>query len=93
VGATVIVYLWDADGPASNALGVTDDESRAREAAEAFIHSGRATAARVEMAHFVTGVRSLNTGYARLGQGWKAQLRNGRIRWVPLPASPELAAS
>jgi hypothetical protein len=86
----VIVWLWDA----GSALGVTDNESRARLAAAAFIRSGRTTAARVEQAHFVSGVRTLNPGYMRTGQGWTAHPRgNGRIRWVPLPASPEMAVS
>ena len=89
-GRAVIVWLWDA----GSALGVTDDESRARQAAETFIHNGRATVARVEKATLVTGIRALNPGYARTGQGWTAQpRRNGWIRWVPLLTSPEVAAS
>jgi hypothetical protein len=86
----VIVWLWDA----GSALGVTNEESRARQAAEAFIRSGGADVARVEQARLVTGIRSLNPGYTRLGYGWTAQPRkNGLIRWVPLAASPEQAAS
>ncbi len=86
----MIVWLWDA----GSALGVTDDESRARESAAAFVLSGRAGTARVEQAHFVSGIRALNPGYARLGHGWTAQpLRNGPVRWVPLPDPPEQAAS
>lgn len=82
----MIVYLWDADGPASSAQGVTDDESQAREAAAAFIRSGRAHTARVEKAHFVSGLRALDSGYMRLGHEWTAQLHgDGRIRWVPFP--------
>jgi len=79
------VWLWDAGA----ARGVTDDETRAREAAEAFIRSGRADTARVERASLVTEVRALTTGYARTGQGWTAQpRRNGPIRWVPLRSHP-----
>jgi hypothetical protein len=86
----VIMWLWDA----GSGHGVTDDQSRARQAAEAFMRSGRADAARVEKAHLVTGIHALNPAYARTGHGWTAQPRRGSlIRWVPLPASPEQAAS
>ena len=86
----MIVWLWDA----GNGHGVTDDEVRARQAAEAFIRGGQAGAARVERAHLVTEIRALTSGYARTGHGWTAQpRRNGLIKWVPLPATPELSAS
>lgn len=87
--APVIVWLWDA----GTGRGVTDDESRARQAAEAFMRSGQADTARVERASLVTEVRTLTTGYARTGQGWTAQpRRNGLIRWTPLTDAPEQAA-
>jgi hypothetical protein len=90
----MIVYLWDADGPAVCAQGVTDDEARAREAAEAYLVSGQANVARVEKAHLVTGISALNPGYTRIGRGWTARpCRDGRIKWAPLPDSPGLAAS
>jgi hypothetical protein len=90
----MIVYLWDAAGSAFTALGVTDDQSRARQAAEACIRDGQAASARVEQAQLVSGIRALNPGYARLGQGWTAQPgRNGRVRWVPLADASEQAAS
>jgi hypothetical protein len=86
----VIVWLWDA----GSGRGVTDDESRARRAAEAFMRSGRADAARVERAHLVAGLSVLTSGYARTGQGWTAQSRpGGLIRWVSLPAAPQQVAS
>jgi hypothetical protein len=90
----MIVYLWDAVGPAFTALGITDDESRAREAAARFVLSGGATSARVEQAHFESGIRALNPGYTRLGQGWTVRPgRGGGVRWVPLADAPEQAAS
>jgi hypothetical protein len=86
----VIVWLWDA----GSARGVTDDESRARRAAEAFMRSGRADTARVEKALAVTGISALASGYLRTGHGWTAQpRRDGLIRWVPLPAAPQRVAS
>jgi hypothetical protein len=90
----MIVYLWDAHGPASAARGVTDNDARARKAAETCLVTGQATAARVEKAHLMTGIRAQNSGYTRTGHGWTARpRRDGRVRWVPLPASPELVAS
>lgn len=86
----MIVWLWDA----GSGRGVTDDQTHAQLAAEAYMRSGRADAASVEKAHLVTGIRALHPGYARTGQGWTAQHRRGApIQWVPLPASPQRAAS
>lgn len=86
----MIVWLWDA----GSGRGVTDDETRARLAAETFMRSGRADAARVEKAHLVIGISALTSGYTRTGLGWTAQPRQGGpVRWAALPASPERAAS
>jgi hypothetical protein len=86
----VIVWLWDA----GSGRGVTDDQTRARQAAETLIRTGRADAARVEKALLVTGISALTSGYMRTGDGWTAQPRRaGLIRWVPLPAAPQQAAS
>ncbi|WP_300603448.1 hypothetical protein [Trebonia sp.] len=74
----MIVFLWDA----GNAHGVTDDESRARQAAGACLISGQATTARVERAVTVLGICTLTTCYQRTGDGWSARRRDGRItRW------------
>lgn len=90
----MIVWLWDAPGPARAARGVTDDEATARRAAETCLRSGQARSAAVEKAHAVLGVQSLTSGYERTGDGWTAECRqDGRISWMPLPGSPELAAS
>jgi len=80
----MIVWLWDA----GSAHGVSDDDARAREAAEALIRDGRATGARVEMA-VMNGVRALDPGYGRLGRGWTAHPRPGApVRWVALTGEP-----
>jgi hypothetical protein len=91
----VIVWLWDASGPTRSGRGVTDDEARARQAAEAWIRSGHANTARVEKALARLGIESLTSDYVRTGHGWVAQHhRDGRIAWVPFSTSlPELAAS
>jgi len=91
----MIVWLWDARGPARSGLGVTDNDARARQAAEAWMRRGHASAARVEKALARLGIESLTSGYLRTGQGWAAQRQHdGRIVWTALPASlPERAAS
>ena len=86
----MIVWLWDA----GDARGVSDDESRARQAASAYLYDGRAGTVRVERALLVVGGSWLTSGYRRTGEGWLARpRRNGRVRWVPLARAPELAAS
>lgn len=57
----MIVRLWDA----GSGHGVTDDQARARRAAEVLMRSGRADAARVEKALAVTGISALASGQAR----------------------------
>ena len=77
----MICYLWDA----GSAHGVSGDGARAREAAEGSMRAGRASSARVERAHLVTGIRSLYSGYERLGCGWITVPRqDGPVRWVAL---------
>jgi hypothetical protein len=86
----MIVWVWDAGSD----CGVSDDRSRARKAAAAFLRAGSTDTACVEQAFLVSGVRTLTMVYDRTGTGWSARrCRNGRIAWKPLPAPPQLAAS
>lgn len=82
----MIVWLWDA----GSARGVTDDEQRARHAAEASMHDLGGHTARVERASLMSGVRTMTSGYHRTGVGWAGQRHcNGRITWKPVSAPPE----
>jgi hypothetical protein len=84
----MIVYLWDAPGPARTARGISGDETAARQAAEACLLAGHARTARVEAAVAVLEAGTLESSYRRTGTGWQAQRRrNGPISWVPLPDS------
>lgn len=74
------VWLWDAPGPASTALGVCDKEAGARRAATARLRDGQASAAVVEEAIVVTGTASLLRYYERTGNRWQAR-PGKRIRW------------
>lgn len=83
----MIVWLWDASVPARCGRGVTDDEERARRAAETWLRSGDAGGARVEKALTVLGCVTLTVAYERTGEGWAAQRgRDGQITWTPLTA-------
>jgi hypothetical protein len=90
----VIVFLWDVrtlDG--GSARGVTDDETRARLAAsDVMLATG--VMGRIERACPLTGGAWLTDGYRRLGSGWSARLRGGRVRWVAFrePAKMEKAS-
>jgi hypothetical protein len=76
----VTVWLWDAPGPVSSALGVCDREAAARRAAAARLRGGQASAAVVEEAIVVTGTASLLEYYERTGNRWQAR-PGTRIRW------------
>ena len=87
----MIVYLWDAPGPARTARGVTSSEARARLAAETCLIGGQATDAVVEKAILGLGAGSMTYGYQRTGPAWHALLSGGRVTWsrsaAPLAAS------
>jgi hypothetical protein len=87
----VIVWLWDTSGPSRNERGITDNQARAQQAAEARLHSGEASAARVERAVTILGIHTLTTGYQRTGDGWSAQHHDGRITWTPFAGQWHLA--
>jgi hypothetical protein len=74
------VWLWDAPGPVSSALGVCGEETGARRAATARLAGGQASAAVVEEAIVVTGTASLLQYFERTGNRWHAR-PGKRIRW------------
>jgi len=83
----VIVWLWDAAGPACRASGVSADIARAREAARACLTAGQATTALVQAAELVDGTDVLDPYYDRFGRRWQARrTRRGAYRWHPLAA-------
>jgi hypothetical protein len=88
----MIVWIWDANGPAVDACGVTGTAEAARRAAGSLLASGRADAARVEQATMVIG-RALTYDYCLTGCAWAARMEAGRPVWVPARGLPELAVS
>ena len=87
----MIVWIWDASGPAASACGVAGTAEAARRAAGALVTSGQAEAARVEQAALVLGT-TLSYGYCPTGQAWRARLDAGQLTWTPAAPLPRPAA-
>ena len=83
----MIVWIWDASGPAASACGVAGTAAAARDAAGQLVADGRADAARVERAALVVGT-TLSYDYCPTGQAWAARLEAGRLTWTPAPGLP-----
>jgi hypothetical protein len=87
VESAVIVYLWttvarETPVPYSS-LGVSDNDERARTAAEQYLRSGQAEQAFVEAARTAMAVHSLTPCYLRTGLGWRATADPaGEVTWA-----------
>lgn len=88
----VTVWLWDADGPARSASGVTDRDGTAKDAAKQGMITTRADTATVEQATHLAGGGWMRSGYHRTGTGWTAERHGSRVRWTRFHR-PERAAS
>ena len=87
----MIVWIWDASGPAADACGVAGTREAARSAAGSLVTSGQADTARIEQAAIVVG-HALSYDYCPTGRAWTARLNAGRLTWAPVPR-PGRAAS
>ena len=88
----MIVWIWDASGPAADACGVAGTAEAARRAAGSLLTSGQARAARVEQASMVIGI-ALTYDYCPTGRAWAARLEYGSPALGPVPTLPDRAAS
>ena len=85
----MILYCWTivpADlSQVPTALGITDDEDRAREVAERSLHADRAAShATIVQVRPALVMSRMDCSYVRTGQSWTARrTRAGRIRWTP----------
>jgi hypothetical protein len=81
------MYLWTASGhdiANFRAAGVSDDQVRARNAAEALLRTGKAGTAYIECAYTAMATSTLSLCYVRTGIGWRARLgQSGRVVWTP----------
>ena len=85
----MIVWIWEASGPAAGACGVTGTAEDARRAAGSELTSGRASTACLEQAELVIG-RELSYDYAPTGRRWTARLAAGRPAWAAAPDVPSV---
>ncbi len=77
----MIVWIWDAHGPAADACGVASTPEAARQAAGGVMASGQAEAARVQEAALVVG-SALTYDYCPTGRTWHARLEAGHPAWT-----------
>ena len=88
----MIVWVWDATGPAADACGVAGTAEAARRAAGSLLASGQAGAARVEQATVVVG-HTLTYEYCPTGKAWTGRMEPGGPAWVPVSCFTQRAAS
>jgi hypothetical protein len=88
----MIVWIWDASGPAADACGVAGTAEAARRAAGSLLASGQAEDAHIEQAAIVIGL-ALTYDYCPTGRAWAARLESGSPTWVLVPPLPGRAAS
>lgn len=62
---------------------MSNDQHRAREAAEAVLRDGQAGTAYVERVYTAIATPALSLCYVRTGTGWQARLSSGRVEWQP----------
>jgi hypothetical protein len=79
----MIVWIWDASGPAADACGVAGTAEAARRAAGSLLASGAAGTARVEQATIVIG-RTLSYDYCPTGRAWAGRMESGSPAWAPV---------
>ena len=83
-GSRLMVYLWDAPGPAGRWSGVTGSLGTALDAAGERLISRCASSARVEAAWLAASARTLEPVYERTGQAWQASRGvGGGLQWEP----------
>jgi hypothetical protein len=87
------MYIWTApaNGVAGfrRSTGVSDDQDRAREAAESALRAGQAGTACVERVYTAMAVPALSLCYVHTGMGWRAQVgRTGSVVWTPFTTGP-----
>ncbi|HSZ39447.1 MAG TPA: hypothetical protein VK817_05775 [Trebonia sp.] len=79
-------WEWDGTAPAAAGCGVSDDEDRAREAAEAWLKANPQATAVLGAARLEDGTTSLSAYWARTGRARRSRrLRDGRIAWARIP--------
>jgi hypothetical protein len=85
----VIGWMWDATAKRSAGCGVSDDQDRARLAAEAWLKANPGGTAVLGTARLTDGTTTLSAYWAKDGHARQSRrLRDGRIVWARIPARP-----
>jgi hypothetical protein len=87
----MIVWIWEAAGPAADACGVTATAEAACAAAGTLLASGHACTARIQQAAIVLGNAALTYDYQPTGRTWEARLHDGVPVWAPAFRRPQRA--
>jgi hypothetical protein len=79
-------WEWEGTAPGGAGCGVSDDEDRAREAAEAWLKANPQATAVLGAARLEDGTTSLSAYWAGTGRARRSRrLRDGRIAWARIP--------
>ena len=85
-GRAVIGWEWEGAAPGSAGCGVSDDQDRAREAAEAWLKANPRGRAVLGPARLEDGTASLSAYWITAGLARRSRrLRDGRIAWARIP--------
>jgi hypothetical protein len=83
----VIGWTWEGAAYGRAGCGLSDDEDRAREAAEAWLRANPGATAVLGTARLADGTTTLSAWWAREGCARRSRrLRDGRIVWARVPA-------
>jgi hypothetical protein len=86
-------WTWDGTADGGAARGLSDDETRARDAAEAWLRANPGATAVLTRAHLADGATTLSAFWVRTGHPKQSRrLHNGRITWVRVTARQLRAA-
>lgn len=92
-GGAVIGWTWEAAMQGSAGCGLSDDEDRAREAAEAWLKDHPGATAVLDTARLADGTTTLSAYWARYGCARRSRrLQDGRIVWARIPARSAAAS-
>jgi hypothetical protein len=83
----VIGWAWDAAAEGIAGCGLSDDEDRARAAAEAWVRAHPGATAVLDTARLWDGTATWSAYWAKDGRARRSRrLRDGRIVWARVPA-------
>ena len=87
-------WEWTGTAPGATGTGVSDDEDKARAAAEDWLRANPGGTAVLGPAWLDIDLRALWATWRPYGQRERSKrLPDGRITWVPVPASQQAGAA